>query len=305
VPAPLLYHPHHGLYLVNPGPDEDTNPTLQRFTNDGQRLYCVSLTEKLNLENPFSFLATRLFVDNSGNLSLLASLSYNANLDRDENFIMAHFDSQGNLSEIIKMDEFIGGHPIFRSKQGYLWTYRTEYMSTYWYIYNPKGELEQRIQAANNCILLPNGRLLALEGDKATLYSKSGKNFHVQIKGLFEIGDVMISGKGNFFGILTYPDDEYKERSDGYLEQSMIIQLCYFNPALSTLFILGKQNLKPNIFDSEDIPRYFEYYDHDLMSFDEDGNFYFIARYGPKQPYIRVFRMPINPETMNSIKKQY
>ena len=298
IPSPITYHPIYGLYLVNLGSSEDVNPILERFTNNGRRSYYISLTEKLKLEDPFSFSPISLFIDSSGNLSLLASLSYNANLDRNQNFLMANFDLKGDISEIINMDEFFAGYPIFRSKDGYIWTYVTKDMTTNWCVYDSRGELKQQIKTTNNSILLPNGSLLALESDRVELYSRTSNNHDAKIQGSFEIGDEMIGGNGNFFGILTYPDDEYQERPDGYLEQSMIIQLFYFDPVSHTLFTYGKNELKPNIFDSEDIPRHFEYYDHNLMSFDENGNFYFIGRYGPKPSYIKVFCMHINPEVL-------
>ena len=78
----------------------------------------------------------------------------------------------------------------------------------------------------------------------------------------------------------------------------MTIQVIKFDPKSRVISPLASQPLSPNVFDAEEIPNHFEYYALEMMSFDAEGNFYLVARYGPRQAHIRVFRMGLNPAAL-------
>jgi hypothetical protein len=303
-PKPVSYSSVNGLYLVDPGSSKQPEPSLQRFTSEGKRLYKSSLKIELRLHNVPSFLPVNIFVGNNGQAGLLASTSYNAKLDQRDSFIICLFDSKGNLQNVINMPEFKPAYPIFISNEGYLWAYSRKANSVYWAVYNPKGELEKQIATSNIAVLLPNNKLLTLIGEKkATLFESNGKSFETRVEGTITPGGVIVRGSGWFFGILTFSDNLFQQKGTEENEkQPMSIDIFYFHQDLNTLFLLGHQPLPSNVFDSKkDIPQYFEYFDPEMMSFDSEGNLYLIGRYGPRDPRIQIFRMAMNPEVSNEI----
>ena len=299
IPKPLSYDPNNGLYLIDPGSAQASQPILHRFAVDGKRVYQNSLLQALRIQNPVAYLANNLFVDENGDVTLLSSRSYNAELDRNESFILATFNRKGDLSKFVEIPELQQGYPIFRSREGYLWVYNRKDSEGAWSIYNAKGKLERQIKANNNATLLPDGILLVfLDERHAALYDHDGKNYSTIIQGNIIRSDVIVQGRGWFFGLLKYPDDEWKKNPKGDLEQSMTIQVIKFDPKSRVISPLASQPLSPNVFDAEEIPKHFEYYALEMMSFDAEGNFYLVARYGPKQPHIRVFRRGLNPAAL-------
>lgn len=302
VPRPIVYYPPYGLYLVNPGPPEVLEPTLERFASGARRLYKTSLRKKLELDKPVAYLPHDLFIGFHGKAALLSSLTYNPVRDKNEDFILAFFDSGGNLVGVTNLSQLKDGYPKYRSQDGHLWVYTRERITSYWAIYSPGGELENRIMTNSPGVLLPNGKLLVLTGETdAVLYDSKGKKGIAKVRGKINLGNPIIRGTGFFFGVLSTPDPAWQENSEGNLQQPMTIQVICFDPQSCTLIVLKDQQLPPNIFDSNEIPRHFEFYDPNIMSFDDEGNLYIIGRYGPRAPHIRVYRMSMNPDVRESI----
>ena len=216
IPKPLSYDPNNGLYLIDPGSAQASQPILHRFAVDGKRVYQNSLLQALKIQNPVAYLANNLFVDENGDVTLLSSRSYNAELDRNESFILATFNRKGDLSKFVEIPELQQGYPIFRSREGYLWVYNRKDSEGAWSIYNAKGKLERQIKANNNATLLPDGILLVfLDERHAALYDHDGKNYSTIIQGNIIRSDVIVQGRGWFFGLLKYPDDEWKKNPKG------------------------------------------------------------------------------------------
>jgi hypothetical protein len=302
IPHPMIFSHDNGLLLIDPGPSASPRYRLQRITLDNKKHYERDLGSDFGFVDAQSPFFHDIVVFSNSKTALVYSLGYDNEKDTFSKSKIALLSEDGIPQTTIPLPDLMNGKNLFVLQDGRYWLFEKDNEFMGWQLHDKDHVVHKMSAADKNAVTLPDGSLLVLNNDReAIIFAANGDQEKVKINGSVGRVDGLISGTGLYFGILSFLSESMMQDENGNALQPMAIQIAFFDVKKRQLCLLPEAIISANVFDQNDIPKHFEFFDLDLMSLDEKGNLYSIARTGPKNPEFKIYKYSISKEAQKVI----
>ena len=303
IPNPIYFNPIAGLFLIDPGKIESPVPNLLRISPDLHKLFSIDLLKALQISEIQTPEFLKLTICGNRTIALLYSLQFNSTTNQYSECSYAQFDLEGKFIKIIPIPDLKSGKDFIPLEDDQFWYYKNNEAVTGWQFYKNNIMLHKVNSTIKNVICLQDGSLLLLQEDNKTVCCDINGNISkIKVIGNMAKIDAVIQGTGQIFGILSFTNDAMISDGKDNLLQTMSVQVAYYDLKNKTVLFFPENPISSNLFNENDIPKHFEYYNPVMMQFDEKGNFYCISRTGPKKPELTVYKMMITNEAQEIIR---
>jgi hypothetical protein len=248
----------------------------------------------------------RLYLDATGESHLLFSTGYDSNAGLEKDFAIASFDASGKKSRIVKLADLPFPERAYRGSDGTPWAFTSGKgtIPSSWAAYESSGKQKFRFEGEARATILPDGALLAVPF-QAPAHVKDARNVQapVEVQGKVDgLANDLVSGWGWLFGTVrqaTVPG------AGGAGEQlALVLQLLRFRreAGKAILQVDGEAPITESWADVDsDGTHPFTIFLPEWTRMDPNGDLYLIARRGPKNPAIVVYRMALEKDVRDRL----
>jgi hypothetical protein len=304
IPKPFIFSPGAGSFFINPGNSSSSQTSFECISEDGKILFKNDILSFLKIPSDVEPYFLKLCKGAHGKILLVYAFTLNEEINCYQNCSVAVLSEKGNVETTFALPDIKPEQPVFPLISGHSWLINGSHLGMTWDLMDShKTVLHSIISSTSDAFVLPDGSLVVLGGHNEIKYCKiDGTVAVVPCSGEPIRIDAIIPGNGSFFGILAFSEKGYQKNKTGGTEQHLSIQVGWVDPVNFSLYFFPVTQISPNVFGKED--EFFIYYETDMMSFDEKGNLFTVARTGPDNPAFVIEKWSLSEDALKMVPKK-